>query len=273
MHDVTSTDNHPDRVARPCTPARPAAGGPAAAVVEPLEGRTFFDATAAAAAASSPGERDPSFGRGGAVVVGVPIDGYATARTLTVVGDRAVVGGRAARGRPGEGATPVTAPALVRFTSAGRPDPAFGDAGRFLARPDGRLGTDVLAAVADGRGGLVAAVVLFDPVNESLQQLALLRLGPDGSPDPSFGAGGVARADDLRLDVYATVAPALAAGPGGELYLAAGDTYAGPGGLARFTADGRRDAAFGGSGRIDGVTAVAVGHDGRVTVAGPSGAL
>ena len=136
------------------------------AAVEPLDPRLLL----------SDGSPDPAFGASGLALFHLRADGGGAgdgprARRVVVVAGP-VRKPNARRARLG----------VVKLTPAGLPDPAFAgggkealDLGGFVART---------AAVAGGRQILVGGTVR--------QNFAVVRLDADGTPDPSFGVGGVA---------------------------------------------------------------------------------
>lgn len=158
--------------------------------------------------------------------------------------------------------------AVARLLADGEPDPGFGAAGtgrvqgpelppgeaRAVAlAPDGGL---VLAGVT-GRGGAAPIV---------------LRLRADGSPDAAFGSGGAFSPPGAseRLDGVAVQADGRIVAVGAT----AGDML-----VIRLTPDGRLDTGFGLGGRVtvdigaqDRAHAVAIRPDGRLVVAGTTGA-
>ncbi|MCB5165406.1 hypothetical protein LG634_11260 [Streptomyces bambusae] len=120
------------------------------------------------------GTPDPGFGHGGRVVTAFP-GGGATAYDLVLLPD----GGVVAAGQSGFAAPEFAADfALARYRADGRLDPAFGTGGRVTTGTPAEDGIRGVALHPDGR--LIAAGYA-GPAE------ALLRFGPDGRPDPSFG--------------------------------------------------------------------------------------
>jgi uncharacterized delta-60 repeat protein len=170
--------------------------------------------------------------------------------------------------------------ALARYSSAGHPDPSFGDHGlvttdfgksydwayAMVLQPDGRI---VLGGVSDRSGS---------------RDFALARYNPDGSLDRSFGQGGVVVTPVRPLTT--DIIHGLAIQPDGKI-VAAGVTYADtvslrPHGnfmLARYTPDGSLDLGFGVGGIVttgfdresyDEPYAVALQPDGCIVLGGVS---
>jgi uncharacterized delta-60 repeat protein len=82
-------------------------------------------------------------------------------------------------------------PLLVRFDSAGRPDPSFGNGGVLrLLRPDGGIlegEVEEVVALADGK---LLVKGTGPVVRAGVRAPFLARLNADGSYDPGFGNGG-----------------------------------------------------------------------------------
>lgn len=159
--------------------------------------------------------------------------------------------------------------ALVRYNEDGSPDPQFGTKG--YVRTDFGGSQDIAFAMAlqpDGRI-VVAGQCL-------VQNIAVARYMPDGTLDPSFGAGGKAW---TNLHGGTESATAVALQRDGKIVLAgyawqksSGFDFA----VVRYRPDGRLDASFGtgGSatfdfdGQEDLAHAIAVQPDGGIVVAG-----
>ena len=208
------------------------------------------------------GGLDPSFSDDG--IVTTDLGGYDTAAALAIQPDGRIV---VAAGSGGD-------LAIARYRTDGSLDPALGG--------DGAIVVDL------GRTERAADVVLQDDgrivaVGDSFRSrpccgtdrgnLALVRLGPDGSLDPSFSDDGT-QTTDFGGDDFA----ASAALQGDGRIIAVGGQAA-PGGavvLARYDADGALDRSFGGDGRVTtgfsyfgaGANAVAVQPDGSIVTAG-----
>lgn len=177
--------------------------------------------------------------------------------------------------------------AVVRFTRTGDVDTAFGSQGRVVVPFDLVPGGDDRAigvfAQADG-GVLVAgsAGVATAPYAYP----ALLRLLPDGQPDPAFGPGGkrVVSASPFGGGAYFQITKALRQ-PDGKVLLAGGCGNCGNGGppdflVLRLLPDGSTDTAFGNQGWFNAgraennfwldetLTSIALDPIGRIVLAG-----
>ena len=144
-------------------------------------------------------------------------------------------------------------------------DPSFGDGGHVITGfdpPSPGVSADVVAITADDRI-VVATTVGTDESGYPYDEVAVYRYLPDGSLDPSFGNGGLARVDLPGPFIV----PGLGVGPAGEVFFVT--TTDGPGGsgpahseisVAKLDPGGEPDPAFGGG---DGVFSFDVGptHD------------
>jgi uncharacterized delta-60 repeat protein len=229
------------------------------------------------------GRLDPSFGRGGKVLVEL------TALTIALQNDgRIVVAGVA------NWSSDIDDPrgfALARYTSEGKLDPTFGRGGLVLTRapfrhPSGepaRLGPighaefaspDAMAIRPDGK------IVL---AGSSISGIALARYGADGRLDPSFGHRGMTNDDPQRRfhqpyeGVYATAfqrdGKIVSVGVSGAPHSDWKTNVA----LARHTENGHLDAGFGDGGsmllgELSYADAAAIQRDGKILLGG-GGAL
>ncbi len=129
--------------------------------------------------------------------------------------------------------------AAARFDSTGTPDPAFGDDGLVVTSVpvDGRP----TAVALDGAGRLLIAGTIPPCCSPGGR---LIRLLPDGSLDPTFGAGGVA--EFVLSGPFANQplpARTIAVLPDGRLVVV-GEATSGPAFLAQLTPDGQPDGTF-----------------------------
>jgi uncharacterized delta-60 repeat protein len=179
--------------------------------------------------------------------------------------------------------------ALARYTSDGRLDPRFGDAGKTLTplgvtqfritvlvpRPDGTI-------IAAGGGNAYATVIKNSRiVSPHILRVggALVRYTAAGRLDPTFGDRGIARTPFFVLKNGVTVQR------DGRILVAGFSSSWGPKSekynvlLAHYTADGRLDKTWGAAGIVnvafdrrggEGVAAAAFQRDGRVVLLGDS---
>jgi len=219
----------------------------------------------AAPAAAAPGDLDPSFAGTGIVtsVFGDGSESESGTAIATQADGKTVISGRAALG-----GNPVGL--IARFLPDGALDPTFATGGRLIdttfdpralaVQPDGKI---VAAGADDGGGG------------NSAYEIA--RYLPNGSLDPSFGAGTGKTTVLVNAPDVQQRAEAVAIAPDGKI-VAAGLTNDGAG-IVRLNSDGSPDASFNGSGHmkfllttVGGAESVAVQADGAVVAAVPTGA-
>ncbi|MFJ9380944.1 hypothetical protein [Streptomyces sp. NPDC101455] len=160
--------------------------------------------------------------------------------------------------------------AVLRFTPAGAPDPAFGDRGIAFVE----LNEDAQAVAIDLHGdGAVVLAGTATRTTAAQPELLLAQFTPGGDPDPAFGSGGVALHQPAG-----TLATGLAMSlDGGRNIVLAGtskDRFL----AARYTSTGEPDPSFGDRGAATGVlltdaaaTTVGVRADGSAVVAGTTG--
>jgi uncharacterized delta-60 repeat protein len=194
------------------------------------------------------GQLDTTFGTDGFTqIVGMEIEGVA----VQADGDIDVAG------FDGGGA------GIEQLLPDGTPDPSFGTDGIFLSS-DTLSGAWALAIQPNGD-----IVVVGGTSNDG--NSGVLRLEPNGTPDPTFGTNGVAYVDFG----YGSVPEAVALQPDGDIVL--GGIITGTievWGLARLTPTGSLDDSFGTNGEIMGppgagdgpaiVTAIAIQPNGDI---------
>lgn len=153
-------------------------------------------------------------------------------------------------------------PGVLKLDPEGNVDPTFGVAGVAGVGSDGDVeGSTFVAVQPDGRILLAGVLHLAD----RYQSLGVVRLEPDGTVDPSFGEGGVARVDlgerafGGTSNVHALSAFVLNPDGtmllGGDLYSLDAETGALGAdrhvGVTRLLADGTRDPSFADDGVFD----------------------
>jgi uncharacterized delta-60 repeat protein len=150
--------------------------------------------------------------------------------------------------------------AMARFTADGQPDTTFNGTGRIALALGGASYAFALAFEPDGSGGyqLLVGGSGHDP--SGALGTALVRFNADGSPDSTFGQGGVV----LAGDGYQVRSLAVQA----DGKIVTDDYFLG---LSRYNADGSPDAGFGSGGHAypPGYTdTVAITGDGFILVGG-----
>jgi uncharacterized delta-60 repeat protein len=144
--------------------------------------------------------------------------------------------------------------AVARLTADGDPDSTFGDGGvgrLHVSVPPNSPGASIeeslshLVLLPDG--GIVAAGVVYACEECVAHAEVAARFGPDGAPDPGFGAGG-AYVTDFGVRTHHTEGEspnlaAVAVQPDGEVLLGGTDGWNLT--VLRLTAQGAPDASFG----------------------------
>ncbi len=181
--------------------------------------------------------------------------------------------------------------AVARYNADGTLDATFGG-GEGVATMPGLGGGNFasasdIALTADGRIVLAGRVLSGVPGDPNPDRSGIVRLNPDGSPDPTFGAGGIVldHAGRAAGDGYVEAKECVAVDAQGRVLLGAPTrvTGAGEGNLigeidgvvTRYLPDGSRDASFGDGGAVrinvpgvgwGRVQDLAVTPDGRIVV-------
>ena len=165
------------------------------------------------------GKLDTSFGSGGKADAG-----GAAAAIVALPDGRLAVAAR----EEGPCCSGVGQFVISRLMTNGSPDPSFGDGGRTkLAIGD--ADRPVAMASVPGEGLLVAGDIgegecAIGPCDFTA---ALLRLGADGTLDPGFGEGGIAKfpLPPGEFPTSGRIAVGMATGPAGEAFVAANVEY------------------------------------------------
>jgi uncharacterized delta-60 repeat protein len=214
------------------------------------------------------GTLDASFGAGGWTAV--DIGTFEQARAVALQGDGKIVVAGETTCRTGR------CFAAMRFNPDGSVDSSFGAGG--VVRKEFYLQASWANDVAiqpDGRIVLAGSRMRGGDAQDD-QLICVLRLLPDGRPDPSFSGDGVALLDHGYGD---DSAQAVVLHRGGIVVAGSGRANAAGArfGVARFRGDGRLDRSFGKRGhrlvsfgprRLAGAYALAVAPGGRLVVAG-----
>ncbi|APV50813.1 hypothetical protein BWI17_14620 [Betaproteobacteria bacterium GR16-43] len=226
-------------------------------------------AFACANALAAPGDLDPGFGNGGKVFLPLG-DAGTSGRTIAVQADGKVLVAGSATGY-------LISATISRFNADGSVDTAFGSNGN-INLPFGELSPGAMAVVVQPDGKIVVAGVKRVPRPTELNDafpIAVMRLNPDGSPDATFGEGGVSTFGNSPYSngpgFFSNLSNAMALQQDGGILLAGNQSNK----LAvlRLTAQGAVDAAFGvgGSAVTDfdcSSSAIALQADGRIVTAG-----
>jgi len=225
-------------------------------------------AALATTAQALPGDLDPTFGRGGKLLLRVSRHGNAANALVVQQDGKIVAAGEAARedgDRPGR-----LEAVVVRLLPDGTPDASFGVAGKVVIRPRRPEARAVgVALQPDGR--IVVAGTTHAVRGRS--RFWVGRLMADGTLDRSFGGNGVVT---TGFEGGHAQAAALLVTRDGKIVVAGGSYSYGPNppeiAVARYLPDGRLDPTFARRGRLRlaGVavaSALAEQADGAVVVA------
>ena len=212
------------------------------------------------------GSLDTGFGGDG--IVTTAFADRADVRELVLQPDGAIV---AAGTTVVPGQTPHEDVVLVRYRPDGSLDASFGTGGVVTVDRGGSDSVSGLVLLDDG--ALVTAGVSSRP--EGGASVTLVRVGADGTSDPSFGDDGAAQ---VQVTGNGMRVNDLAVQPDGSLVVAGlrrNQDHADEVLLTRFTADGAHDTGFGENGfvvtaptQISEAAAVTAQPDGRLVVAG-----
>jgi uncharacterized delta-60 repeat protein len=235
----------------------------------------------AGGANAAAGDLDPSFGSGGVVMTNFGSSG-GSANGLAAQADGKLVAAGFNADLSGNLDYDF---ALARYNTDGSLDLGFGLGGEVLTNFTGSgssSSSDRANAVAIQPDGKIVAAGDSDTNNNFGFSFALARYNRDGTLDSTFGSGGKVLTPFSEVGVSQAVANAVVVQPDGKI-VAAGYTNAGGSydfALARYNADGSLDETFGsggkvmtdfsGAGSFAQATAIAIGEDGSLTVAGSS---
>jgi uncharacterized delta-60 repeat protein len=236
------------------------------AVSEPLESRRLLSA----------GDLDPLFGTGGKALFDSPASANDQAKSVVVQPDGKYVVAGTVR------STSYSLDAafgLARYNPDGSLDPTFGRSGKVLV-PVGRQAVAYSLALEQG-GKIIVAGTTSTTVDYDYgdNDLAVVRLNPDGSADSGFDGDGTLV---IAFDGRTIGTPAAAVAPDGTIVVVS--TAYGPSSatlpataLVRLKPDGSFDAGFDGDGKllntglIDGACSVSLDDQQRILVGGSQG--
>lgn len=250
-------------------------------LVNTLRGATNGTHAHALARYHADGSLDATFGQGGKVTTSIPnADIFGAAVRVQPDGRLLVAGVAVTSYVPAPDGRQFT---VTRYRADGSLDATFGQGGLKRTFPHGSYawpGGEGLAIQPDGK--IVAAVLgAENPERGAGSRLRVMRLRPDGSPDPSFNHG---RVTNVAMPAAMALLSGLAIQPDGKIILSA---VAPPGAddpydradvrLTRLNADGTLDQAFGHEGGFlvvdvafpgrNRAAALAVQDDGKILVA------
>jgi uncharacterized delta-60 repeat protein len=203
-----------------------------------------------AARLDADGTLDPTFGSGGISTVAVDPDSSTfsgLAMGVTPAGGVVLLAGL-------QSARPSNV--LVQLTPTGTPDPSFGSNGTlplaFVNRTrdtSGPLSTAYLRDLAvqpDGKIVLAGQAALETPTTDA-PQLAVARLDPDGTLDPTFGSNGKVTLSTVYDASRVALQPDGSILVGSDSLTAPGVTFGGQTalGVVRLTASGQLDSSYG----------------------------
>ena len=217
------------------------------------------------------GTLDPSFGTGGKVTtsLGTPTD---QAEAVAVQPDgKIVIAGHAGSGY-----------VLARYDPDGTLDSAFGAGGEV--GPFSGAANDLRALALQPDGDIVAVGYSNSGLGPGAGSgISVLRFNPNGTPDMSFGSGGVSYVLFAYNGQYSRdVGNALAVQPDGQIVVAGSDIAPGSSdqnfALIRLTPTGTLDSTFGTGGKLttsfgssaEEATGMALQADGKIVAAGYS---
>jgi uncharacterized delta-60 repeat protein len=194
------------------------------------------------------GQLDPDFGTGGKVDIMLPNGQGAPngAVTLQTNGQIVLAGTVAVDSFQG---------GLVRYNSNGTLDSSFGTGGLVIDNFSNSFASQNFGVAIQSDGKIVAGGAVYP------QGLGVARFNSDGTPDTSFGAGGVATATTHKLPSVG----ALLLQSDGKI-LVAGDNF-----IVRFNRDGFLDTSFGTGGiatLVDSANAMALQSNGKILIGG-----
>jgi uncharacterized delta-60 repeat protein len=192
------------------------------------------------------GSLDPSFGSGGKATT--DFGGFDAASALAVQPDGRIV----AAGRSGSGDF-----ALARYNADGSLDSTFGSGGKLTTDFGGFDGALAVALQTDSK-------IIAVGGGGTGSDFALARYNADGSPDTSFGSGGIVPTDFGGFEAATAVAI-----QGDGKIVATGSTFSGGFQqfvLARYNGDGSLDASFGSGGMVTTDFGLGSGFGGALTI-------
>jgi uncharacterized delta-60 repeat protein len=149
---------------------------------------------------ATPGQLDPSFGKGGKVMEAFPAESSGSSAPKYTLPFEFKPGHLEMASAPGAKVVVAGATKIARYTKDGKLDPTFGKGGVVtVPRPPGDI--FVLAGVAVDSQGRIVLAGLARPLPQNstpdplLSQAAVMRFNVNGTPDSTFGSGGMVITD------------------------------------------------------------------------------
>jgi uncharacterized delta-60 repeat protein len=148
--------------------------------------------------------------------------------------------------------SPSTSQHIIRLSPTGERVPSFGNQGQVTLNLGSLPGAANAGGFIDGfialPGGKILAVVLRGYTLNSVEgaSISLVRLLSNGSPDATFGGGGIVEVDTLRTNIISIGAVAM--DPEGRIVIAGSTSTANSVTVLRLTQDGYLDSGFSGDG-------------------------
>ncbi|NQT78294.1 MAG: hypothetical protein HQ565_11305 [Bacteroidetes bacterium] len=215
---------------------------------------------------AQPGSLDDSFGNEGIVIAPVSSADEQGYKVAVQPDNKIVLAGYV-------GTNNIRDFAVVRYNPDGSMDNSFGNGGLVIF--DGGTDSDMaVSMVLQGDGKILIGGSGYNQLT-TVDDYAMVRFNADGTPDNTFGTGGLVTTDiDGNLDN----AYAMAIQDDGKILLA-GEAYTGGKrnvGIVRYNPDGSCDCSFGSTGFaivsigtvIDRTRAIALQADGKIIAAG-----
>ena len=185
------------------------------------------------------GTSDASFGNAGVVLVDVENSSYTYNVAINAIGKIIISGYSKLNNNMGV--------ALVQLNTDGSLDTSFGNGGLSIHHFTESADVEAWAMAMQADGKIVTTGLIYDNILE-YNKIAVIRFNTDGSLDPSFATGGIAKisvsSGSANHDDFAN---AIAIQPDGKIIIA-GDSYISPithFALLRLTSTGELDTTFG----------------------------
>jgi uncharacterized delta-60 repeat protein len=219
-------------------------------------------------AAGATGALDPTFGGTGTVTTGFTgPEGVNDANSILLQPDGKIVAVGFSEPSPEDVPSFTASIALLRYNADGSPDASFGSQGAVLTTiPDAFVYGDAAVLQPDGK----IVVAGFDDSTAGPNEFLLARYDPDGTLDPTFGAGGIVT---TLVGDGNSEALGVALQPDGKI-VAGGDAIdsnVNRSALVRYLPDGSLDTSFGTDGIVldtqageNGFAGIALQPDGKI---------